>query len=206
MVISKRKRSMKKHLSRRSILQAPFVIGACVAAPALLRSGSASAVELSKGQTNLTIHPLSDALRATRKPVCVKIATHLEGLKAASAGFDLHLRSAGLELPDAIAIAAALGDLPVANAPALRSFSVSYNPGIGDAGASALLAALPASVTEIGMVGCGLRDASGQTLLDWTQQARNITMICVEGNEYSPQMRDRISNLRQARPGLFIVV
>ncbi|MFT7310284.1 MAG: hypothetical protein ACI853_000770, partial [Paracoccaceae bacterium] len=49
-------------------------------------------------------------------------------------------------------------------------------------------------------------DASGQTLLDWTQQARNITMICVEGNEYSPQMRDRISNLRQARPGLFIVV
>jgi hypothetical protein len=197
---------MKKHLSRRRFLQAPFVIGACVAAPALLRSGRASALELSKGQNILAIHPLSNALRATRKPVCMKIATRLEGLTAASRGFDLHLRSAGLELSDAIAIAAALGEVPVANAPALRSFSVSYNPGIGDAGASALLAALPASVTEIGMVGCGLRDASGQTLLDWAQQAQNIAMICVEGNDYSQQMRDRISNLRQARPGLFIVV
>ena len=145
---------MKKHLSRRRILQAPFVIGACVAAPALLRSGRASALELSKGQNILAIHPLSNALRATRKPVCMKIATRLEGLTAASRGFDLHLRSAGLELSDAIAIAAALG----------------------------------------------------QTLLDWAQQAQNIAMICVEGNDYSQQMRDRISNLRQARPGLFIVV
>ena len=41
----------------------------------------------------------------------------------------------------------------------LRSFSVSYNPDITEAGAMTLLAVLPAGITDVGLLGCALTEA-----------------------------------------------
>lgn len=134
---------------------------------------------------------LCDALRQTGLSVCLDAATVLDG--ATSTHFDLHLRRAGLGPHDADVIAAALHDMD--DTPSLRSFSISYNANLGDAGAIALIRALPRSVTAIGMVGCGLSDASGAVLYDWAQNTENLTMLCVEQNEFSGTMRKKLSSL-----------
>ena len=121
-----------------------------------------------------------------------------------ASSFNLHLRRAGLDRQDAVNIAVAVRGLPGSITPSMRSFSVSYNPDIGDAGAIALIGSLPASTTEIGMVGCDLRDGSGEVLLDWVQHAPTLRMFCVEGNEFSSLMRRRLSKLRGSRSGLFV--
>ncbi len=88
----------------------------------------------------------------------------------------------------------------------MRSFSVSYNPDMNDTGATALMAALPTSVTEIGMVGCGLGDASGRAVLNLADRSRALRMICVEGNDFSARMRAEISDMGGKRSGLLVVV
>lgn len=60
--------------------------------------------------------------------------------------------------------------------------TISYNPGIAELEAIALIKSLPPSLTEIGMVECDLGDESGDTLPGWTQSAFSIRMMCVEGN------------------------
>ena len=91
----------------------------------------------------------------------------------------LHLRGGGLDAASAKQLAAALA----AEDPPINSFSVSYNP-IEDSGAVALAAALPPTVAEIGMVGCGLGDAGARALLAAALRAgaRNLYELCVEDN------------------------
>lgn len=149
---------------------------------------------------------LARVLRATDKDICVAAAARLENLSAMASSFDLHLRSAGLDTADATNIAAAIRGSTADEQLSLRSFSSSYNPDIGELGAVALINSLPPTLSEIGMVGCGLGDESGEALLDWVQNASSIRMICVEGNAYSPKMRQRISNLRKDRSGLTVIV
>jgi hypothetical protein len=42
---------------------------------------------------------------------------------------------------------------------------VSFNPGNGDAGATAIANALPMTLQELGMVGCDMGDQAGEFLL-----------------------------------------
>jgi hypothetical protein len=152
------------------------------------------------------IRALAEALRVTGKGVCLNLAAKLDALGMNASSFDLHLRQAGLDRQDAVNIAEAVEDLPASIAPSMRSFSVSYNPSIEDTGAIALIGSLPASTTEIGMVGCGLGDKSGEVLLDWTRQAPALRMLCVEKNEFSSRMRGRLSKLRGSGSGLAVTV
>ena len=144
----------------------------------------------------MSLAALTKALRETGHAVCIDAADRLE--RSLAPDFNLHLRSAGLIPTDAAVIAEALAQFDQ-DSPCLRSFSVSYNPTLGDVGVKVLLAALPATVNELGMVGCELSDDSGQTLLEWAKQADGLRMMCVEGNRYSEQMRGRLSQLGGVR-------
>ena len=151
----------------------------------------------------MSLAALSKALRETGHAVCIDAADRLK--RSLAPDFNLHLRNAGLIPTDAAVIAEALAQFDQ-DSPCLRSFSVSYNPTLGDAGVKVLLAALPATVNELGMVGCELSDDSGQTLLEWVHQADGLRMMCVEGNRYSARMRGLLSELGRidARPTIFV--
>ena len=146
------------------------------------------------------------ALRQTHKPVCLSTAERLEKESATGEAFNLHLRSANLDISDAQLLANALtsiqhqGDLP------LNSFSVSYNPGIETGGAQALLSSLPDDVNEIGMVGCQLRDDVGELLIRLMARSSNLKMICVEDNLFSASMRIQIASAGQKLDGCVTIV
>ena len=152
------------------------------------------------------LYPLIQALRQTHKPVCLSTAERLEKQSATGKAFNLHLRSANLDISDAQLLANAFtsiqqqGDLP------LNSFSVSYNPGIETGGAQALLSSLPKSVNEFGMVGCQLGDDVGESLISLMARSSNLKMICVEGNLFSASMRNQIALAGKKLAGCMTIV
>ena len=78
---------------------------------------------------------------------------------------------AGLGTSDAGLLADALQSLKTDDGTSLNSFSLSYNARIGDEGASLIANSLPTNLPELGIMGCGLGDASGETLLRWAREA-----------------------------------
>jgi hypothetical protein len=146
------------------------------------------------GQSKLSLAGLTEALRKIGHPNCQDAALRLDA--SSKETFDLHLRHAGLTPQDAVAIAKALSNHG-SSAPRLRSFSISYNRALSDEGATILLAALPLTLNALGMVECDLSDESGRTLLDWGQHATGLQMMCVEGNRFSPAMRQRLAGIGQ---------
>ena len=159
-------------------------------------------------QNNLqgSLQPLIKALRQTHKPVCFYVAERLEKQSGTGESFNLHLRNANLDSPDAKLLANSLTaiqqqcDLP------LNSFSVSYNPGIGTDGAQALLSRLPDDVHEIGMVGCQVGDEVGELLIRFMAPSSNLKMICVEGNLFSASMRNQIALAGKKLAGCMTIV
>ncbi|MDG2199097.1 MAG: hypothetical protein P8O70_19865 [SAR324 cluster bacterium] len=152
------------------------------------------------------LHPLIQALRQTHKPVCLSAAQRLEKQSGSGETFNLHLRSANLDISDAQLLANAFtsiqqqGDLP------LNSFSVSYNPGIETGGVQALLSSLPHDVNEIGLVECQLGDDVGELLIHFMAHSSNLKMICVEGNLFSASMRGQIASAGKKLGGCVTIV
>jgi hypothetical protein len=111
----------------------------------------------------MALEPIIEALRATNLAVCLQMANGLAHRVAANSGYDLHLRRAELNDDDVVAIADAIKAVDDANGLQLKSLSLSYNTGFTDDGVGYLFRQLPASVMEVGLVGCGLTDevASG---------------------------------------------
>lgn len=192
---------------RRKFLKTLALIGSTPAwaGPSLLPPLAHTGVE-PEGMDSMAGHELIAALRDTGKPVCGDAAERLESAGFPASGFNLHLRGAGLTMPDALAIALALNALRAKNASPLRSFSISYNPGIGAAGAVALVNAFPASLIEIGMVGCDLGDESGEALMQFARTASKLKMMCIEDNRFSSEMRQRLGTLRNVRADMLLVV
>ncbi len=180
-------------------------LGLLIGVYALSSQQKVSADELQNIPKSL-LYPLIQALRQTHKPICLSTAEGLEKQSATGKAFNLHLRSANLDISDAQLLANALtsiqqqGDLP------LNSFSVSYNPGIETGGAQALLSSLPDNVNEIGMVGCQLRDDVGELLLRLMARSSNLKMICVEDNLFSASMRIQIASAGQKLDGCVTIV
>ena len=87
-------------------------------------------------------------------------ADNLARISVSSAALNLHLRNAKMTAADVKLIANALDRTPVSELARLVSFSLSYNA-IGDDGASTLAASLPATLTELGSVGCSIGDQGG---------------------------------------------
>ena len=152
------------------------------------------------------LQPLIKALRQINKPVCLSVAERLEKQSGTGKAFNLHLRSANLDLSDAQLLANSLTSIPQQVDLALSSFSVSYNPGIETGGAQALLSSLPKSMNEFGMVGFQLRDDVGESLISFMARSSNSKMICVEDNLFSASMRIQIASAGQKLDGCVTIV
>ena len=138
---------------------------------------------------------LQVALREIGSDVTKTAADNLARIAVSSAALNLHLRNAKMTAADVSLIANALDRTPVSDLARLGSFSLSYNA-IGDDGASTLAASLPATLTELGLVGCSIGDQGGGAILEWAKYANGLRMICIEDNSMSDQMRKQFGSLR----------
>ena len=155
----------------------------------LMASNSLQSSELSLEES------LQIALRAIGSDVANAAADHLAKSAVSSAALNLHLRNAQMTAADVKLIANALDRTSVSELARLVSFSLSYNA-IGDDGASTLAASLPATLTELGLVGCSIGDQGGGAILEWAKYANGLRMICIEDNSMSDQMRKQFGSLR----------
>ncbi len=87
----------------------------------------------------------------------------------------------------------------------IKSISMSYNPMIGDTGVEALIHSLPPAITELGLVGCGIRDQGGLIVLKWAMNAKNLQMICIEQNNFSTHLRSLFDQFRKENKEMTVV-
>ena len=73
---------------------------------------------------------------------------------------------------------------------------MSYNTAIGSDGAKKILSSLPKHIQGLGVVGRGLGDDVGERIVEYIQQAENLIMVCVEGNNFSQSIKNTIINLK----------
>jgi hypothetical protein len=149
---------------------------------------------------------LIKALRLIGKPNCLDAADRLAASTGSPAGFDLHLRRAGLNEGDARILANGMMNANAGNALFLKSFSASYNSDLGDDGAAALAEAFPETMTELGLVGCSVGDVGARAILEWAQTAPNLRMICVEGNKISAGVKSQLQNLASRGRNILVVI
>lgn len=194
----------RQRVSRRRML-ATALAGVCgLVAAATVFPKTAVAARNESAEMNPT--ELINALRSIGKPVCMDAADRLGASTGTKAGFDLHLRSAGLNEADARVLANGLPRSDAGNGLFLRSFSASFNPDLGDAGATALAEEFPETMTELGLVGCSIGDAGGRAILEWARAAPKLRMICVEGNKFSAGMRSQLQDLATNGRQILVVV
>ena len=137
---------------------------------------------------------LEIALRAIGSDLTKAVADNLAKGVIGLPTLNVHLRNANMTAADAKLIANALDRTPVVELARLGSFSLSYNA-IGDEGAKNLANSLPATLTELGLVGCSIGDRGGKAILDWAKHANGLHMICIEDNNMSDEMRKQFSSL-----------
>ena len=194
------------HLARRQVLR-NGLIGSMVLVAGI---GTFSFISFSAEEhhvdSQMGINVMINGLRSTGNTVCLAAAEKLEASGASMMDYDLHLRNANLGASDVEIIARAIRKISLETGPALRSFSMSYNPGLTDADVVALTRAFPSTLTELGLVECAIGDKGGAALLRWSKQADELRMICVEGNLFSSRIRLGFSALAKERPNLFVVV
>ena len=197
-------RFMQRRASRRRVLTSAFagVCGLMASAPVFSKTAE------NAGNESAEMYPteLITALRSIGKPVCLVAADRLAASTGSLAGFDLHLRRAGLNEADARILTRGMLSSDVRNGPFLQSFSASYNPDLGDAGAAALAEAFPKTMRELGLVGCSVGDAGGRRILEWARTAPDLRMICVEGNRFSNSMRSQFQDLASLDRQILVVV
>lgn len=206
--------TMTFRIHRRDMLKTGLKTGISVAcavtlAPLLIPAQAASAPTSDMaGQTatGSRLIALTKALRSIGGDVCIDAAERLESLSVSTATFNLHLRQAGLGTSDAALLAGALQSLKTDEVTSLNSFSLSYNAGIGDEGASLIANSLPTNLPELGMVGCGLGDASGEALLRWAREAPALQTMCIEQNRFSDGLRARFNAFARRRANFLMVV
>ena len=149
---------------------------------------------------------LINTLRGMEKQVCDTAAKSLEDSLASGSTVKLHLRSAGLDMSDAMKLAGALKNLSaVPDSTPISSFSVSYNHALGDVGTVALAKSLPLSVGEIGFVDCNFGDEGALALLNWAKQTSSLKMICIEQNDLSAHTRSLYKTYRRNNPSATVI-
>jgi hypothetical protein len=94
---------------------------------------------------------------------------------------------------DVTLIENALDRKPVSELAKLGSFSLNYNA-IGDEGANTLAGSLPATLTELVLVGCSIGDQGGGAILEGAKYANGLHTICIEDNIMSVQMRKQFGS------------
>ncbi len=150
------------------------------------------------------ISNLTKALKSIDHPVVTAAATELLSVED-NQDYNLHLRNADLDYTDIKLIADAIKTVHLQGGPVLRSFSVSYNPELGDKSILLLIDSLPQLVTEIGLVSSGIGDSSVNALLQWAQKAPNLRWLCVEENTFSDTVKNTLKQFGEDRQGLLVV-
>ena len=69
-----------------------------------------------------------------------------------------------------------------------------------------MLSILPNDVSEIGVVGCHLKDDAGDALIKFMAHSRKLKMICVKDNLFSPLMKSQIASARKKLAGCVTIV
>jgi hypothetical protein len=182
-------------MQRRKALKACFL---CLAPPGLWPAGVTS-VSASTAVSNNLRARLAAALHSIGNDTCAAAARRME---SAMHQRDVHLqlRNAALTSSDTLRIADVLRTSSHGETLRLRSFSLSYNTDIGDAGALHLARALPETLPELGLVGCKIGEAGGTALLEWAKTATRLRMICVENNDFSAALASQFRDLANTRP------
>jgi len=194
----------QQNQSRRTMLLAGMATGVGLLPALAGLTGIAKAAGSENRDRDMDV--LIAALQSMGGPVCLGAANKLVTASASSSGFNLHLRSAEMDVQDARILANALQEMSELPTKPLMSFSASYNPDLKDAGAVVLAGSFPKSMIELGLVGCSIGDVGGTALLEWAQQAPKLRMICVEGNSLSSSLKSEFTELGQRHASLMVVV
>lgn len=187
--------------TRRELLKFCLAAASAILPSVIVTRARAEQTSMSTMMINLI-----DALRSTGKDVCIAAALELEATEGAKPEISIHLRNAGLDVFDARILASALSMFPHQGGQRIRSFSVSYNPLLGDDGTVALAKSLPVNISEIGFVGCKIGSEGGDALLKWANQSTSLNMICVEENSFTSRIKAEFRKLKDERPGLLAFV
>ena len=197
------------HFERQRTSRRTMMISALAGVCGLVASATGfSKTAQAEGNESAEMPPteLIRALRSIGKPVCLDAADKLAASTGTLAGFDLHLRRAGLNVADARVLANGMMHADAGNALFLSSFSASYNPDLGDGGATALAEAFPETMMELGLVGCSISDAGAHAIVEWARTASNLRMICVEGNKISAGVKSQFQDLESGGRNILVVV
>ncbi|MEX1188851.1 MAG: hypothetical protein WED33_06290 [Bacteroidia bacterium] len=103
----------------------------------------------------------------------------------------IHLSSLNLTLNDIVHFGPFLEKLK-ANTE-VTSLSFSHNPLLRNEGISKILDSLPISITEIGLVGCGISDEIEESLFTMLRNHKNLRMLCMEENIISNSLKLRLN-------------
>jgi hypothetical protein len=116
---------------------------------------------------------------------------------------NLHLRNLGLQQNDIIDLTHYIDQQNIGTN--IQSISFSYNPLIGDTGVIHLLKKLPFSITEFGLVNCGISDKGGIQILNWMIKSNNLRLICMERNDLSDKLKKEFNVFKKEHPNVIVV-
>ncbi|MFT6148120.1 MAG: hypothetical protein ACJAUH_000800 [Saprospiraceae bacterium] len=145
---------------------------------------------------------IATILRKIGSKKCLAKAEMLEELASPRS---LHLRSLDLNSENIISIASCFSQENTNNYNLIKSISFSYNTQMGNLGVTILAKNLPKSITEIGLVGCGISDSGGIELLNSMENMPNLQMICVEENHFSKEVSIKFREFSQNNPQILVV-
>jgi len=143
---------------------------------------------------------IAKVLRQTANSACLEKAKNLE--EDVYQTSTLNLRDLSLMPKDIIAIS----DVLMQDNDSIKSISFSYNNLIGDIGATVLARSLPSSISEIGLVDCGIGDQGGSEILNWVKTSPNLKMICIEENNFSDKLKLEFKAFKKNNPEIMVVI
>ena len=116
---------------------------------------------------------------------------------------NLNLRDLGLEENDIVDITNIIEQ--DVDRVFIKSISFSYNQLIGDVGATLIAKKTPSSLSEMGLVDCGIGDKGGTEILNWMKKSQNLQMICIENNNFSDQLKKQFNIFKRENPKILVV-
>lgn len=145
---------------------------------------------------------IAGVLNETRRAQCIKKAKELQSVTGQSGS--MAFRNLGLKPHEIVAIADILAQ-EKDHVGFIASISFSYNHLMGDDGAATLVKSLPQSILEIGLVNCGIGDKGGKEILKWMRKSSRLSMICIEQNNFSDQLKSEFSTYQKENPQTLVV-
>jgi hypothetical protein len=154
-------------------------------------------------KNNLVNKEIAKILRKKGNIECTQKSETLEN--EISEISNLNLRNLGLDVNDIVDITTIIEQENSHNNRCIKSISFSYNVGIGDIGATLIAKKIPSSVSEIGLVDCGIGDKGGAEILHWMRTSHNLQMICMEQNKFSDKLKMEFNSFKKEHPNIMVV-